>query len=613
MSSLAETPAPSRARGAGHLAAYVARLPFGEKLAVLSTIAGVALGLVILLNIIFGAVNGWQLQRVETEFRAVQASRDLRDGLAGVGDALRAAVSARDLAPLGAADTIARNIRRDLDGLRASLSRDRTTLDSLDVASRGYVTAGRWAATRLIAGESSDSLVRALDATARHRRDSGRLLEQLTASSAREAATAGTRARRSLWAGWLASGVVALVALVVLLRLFRTITHAVVDPVREAARSARRIARGELDELPEPVGSDELAELQQAMREMADYLQDMARTAGDIARGHLDADVTPRSERDVFGNALSGMTTYLRRIADTAERIAQGDLSARVAVASGRDTFGRSFEIMTTRLSSIMSEIHRGTSAITLAAEHLTHTAQRLSESVTVQGERVRLTEERLEQMEALIRQNAQASRRAAELASRVAERAGVSGDAVRETLAALEQVTKTVGAIQAMADESNLLALNAAIEAARVGSMGLGFAVVADGMRALAEDSSTSSRHAHEVTIESRVVAERAGDLVRELLPTIRETAALVAGVTETSAEQASRVDDVAGAMREVSAITGSNAEGAERLAATAEELTAQAESLRDLVRFFTLREQPRTAAAARPGTAGTGGQRAE
>ncbi|HEY0997136.1 MAG TPA: methyl-accepting chemotaxis protein [Gemmatimonadaceae bacterium] len=612
MSSMAGSSAPSRARGAARLTAHVARLPFGEKLSVLSTIAGIALGLVILLNIIFGAVNGWQLQRVETEFRAVQAGRDLRDGVAGVSDALRAAVSARDAAPLGAADTIARNIARDLDGLRASLSRDRATLDSLDAATRGYVTAGRWAATQLIADASSDSLVRALDAAAQHRRDAGRLLEQLTASSEREAAAAGTRARRSLWTGWIASGVVALVALLVLLRLFRTITRAVVDPVREAAHSARRIARGELDELPQPVGSDELAELQRAMREMAEYLQAMARTAGEIAQGHLGVDVVPRSERDVFGIALAEMTAYLRRMAGTAERIAQGDLSARVAIASDRDTFGQSFELMTTRLSAIMGEIHGGTSAITQAAEHLTHTAQRLSESVAAQGERVQLTEERLGQMEELIRQNAAASRRAAELSAGVADRAEVSGEAVRDTLAALEQVTQTVGAIQAMSDESNLLALNAAIEAARVGAMGLGFAVVADGMRSLAEDSGRSARRAHEITIESRVVAERAGALVRDLLPTIRETAALVGGVTEASAEQASRVDDVAEAMREVTTITGANAEGAEQLAATAEELTAQAESLRDLVRFFTIREQPRAPAAAPPPAGGPGGRHA-
>ena len=86
---------------------WVGGLPFRRKLTTLPTLAIAALGVVLLLNLGFGALNDWQLQRITRGYHpAIEASRDLQELLAGIQGRLRDAVAARDAAQLVAVDTM---------------------------------------------------------------------------------------------------------------------------------------------------------------------------------------------------------------------------------------------------------------------------------------------------------------------------------------------------------------------------------------------------------------------------------------------------------------------------------------------------------------------------
>ena len=102
--------------------------------------------------------------------------------------------------------------------------------------------------------------------------------------------------------------------------------------------------------------------------------------------------------------------------------------------------------------------------------------------------------------------------------------------------------------------------------------------------------------------------VAEKAGGLLKEMVPAIKKTSELVQEIAAASEEQSSSVGQVNTAMVQLNQLTQQNASSSEELAATAEEMSGQAEQLQQLMAFFKVEgtdaphSGPGAARAARP-----------
>ncbi len=284
------------------------------------------------------------------------------------------------------------------------------------------------------------------------------------------------------------------------------------------------------------------------------------------------------------------ITSPLKIVSEAVRQLAEGNLTFRVQSAR-QDEFGQLLNAMNSsmeQLSQTVTDILRTSDALTIASSQVSATTQSLSQATTEQASSVEEISASLEQISSSVKQNSDNAMITDDIAANAAQQASESGNTVTKTVEAMRLIAEKVAIIDDIAYQTNLLALNAAIEAGRAGVHGRGFAVVASEVRKLAERSRVAAQEIDELTIGNVRLAERAGDLLGNMVPSIEKTSRLVQEISASSLEQSSGLSEVNVAMMQINQVTQQNAAAAEELAATAEQTNEQSLQLQQLVSFF-------------------------
>ncbi len=270
------------------------------------------------------------------------------------------------------------------------------------------------------------------------------------------------------------------------------------------------------------------------------------------------------------------------------------------AVCVGLIAFGwRLRRRITEQLGKVTHTLNEASREMMETASQVNATSQKLADGASEQASALEETSASMEEMASMTRQNAdhaQTARESANQTRKLVETGAVEMREMSQAMANIKQasdgISKIIKTIDEIAFQTNILALNAAVEAARAGEAGLGFAVVANEVRNLAQRSGQAARETSEKISDSIAKSQRGVQIsqkvetnLQEILNGVRRVDQLINDIATASSEQRQGIDQVSAAMVQMEKVTQSVAAGAEETATAITLVRQHAQSLEEVV----------------------------
>lgn len=330
----------------------------------------------------------------------------------------------------------------------------------------------------------------------------------------------------------------------------------------------------------------------------------------------------------------------LQKLTKATKAMAEGDLTIEPVQVKNKDEFGdlaSSFNGMLVNLRSLVGQVHTSAEQVAASSEELMASAEQTTEATNQIAASIQevaggskkqevSTDESSQAMQEMmtgVQLVATATSTVADVSSAATKEADEGNVALQRVVIQMDKINestndsatviqqleerstaivKIIEVITGIADQTNLLALNAAIEAARAGEHGKGFAVVADEVRKLAEQSKTSADQIAgligEIQADTKHAVrtmEKGTDEVASGISVVQEAGAGFKRIQSSISEMASQIQEISAVAQRMSAsaeqvnlsidqvahVAKQTSENAETVAATSEEQLASMEEI--------------------------------
>ena len=368
------------------------------------------------------------------------------------------------------------------------------------------------------------------------------------------------------------AGILVIILSVIFAILFvKKISNVVVDSILEPLHAiedvAKELTEGNLHSTLEYRSEDEIGKLAHSMRKsiriLGSYVDDIGRTMKLFSEGNFDVQPEVEWKGDFIG-ILDSFMAFEKSMAETVK----GIQSASNEVSEGAE-----------QVAASSNDLAEGATNQAAVVEELTATVTNVADQVA---------------------QNAQSAKeisgKVGELGNAILESNGKMHemvDSMNEINEASKEIDKIIATINEIASQTNLLALNASIEAARAGEAGKGFAVVADQVTVLADQSAQAAKESA-VLIETSVKAVEKGMVIADQTATQLEDVAdnsrtiteQVGNIADTLETQTTAIHQINEGIEQINDVVQTNSATSEECAAASQEMSSEAENLRELIR---------------------------
>lgn len=251
------------------------------------------------------------------------------------------------------------------------------------------------------------------------------------------------------------------------------------------------------------------------------------------------------------------------------------------------------------RMRSFAGRLAETARQMSSTAEEVSGSSAELADGAFKQAASLEETSATTEELATMTKRNAENTRSAFELVLTGDQRVEQANRTLKEMETSMksingssDKISKIIKVIEEIAFQTNILALNAAVEAARAGEAGLGFAVVAEEVRNLAQRCSQAAKDTADL-IEESIVRSNEGssnlDHVAAAITGITEATkkikTLVDEVNMASQEQAKGIEHVSQSVNQMSHVTQQSANNAEKSAVAGKQMASQADVMNSMV----------------------------